>query len=173
MFFEAYEQVYLFMERGGDVLYGVFTVIFLLWLFILERVVYLSFVHKALLQKAVNEWEARSERTSWFAHQIRDDLIASVETALTNNMSTIKMLVGICPLFGLLGTVVGMISVFDILSFLGSGSPKAMASGISKATIPTMAGMIGALTGVFGQSLLDRYIRREKAQIEDKMTFDH
>jgi biopolymer transport protein ExbB len=48
-----------------------------------------------------------------------------------------------------------------------------MAAGISKATIPTMAGMVGALTGVFAQSLLDRYIQREKAQLEDKMTFDH
>lgn len=173
MFYEAYEQVYLFLERGGDVLYGVMVVIFLLWLFILERVVYLSFVHRTLLQAAVREWEARRERTSWSAHQIRQDLIMSVESALTNNMSTIKMLVGLCPLFGLLGTVVGMIGVFDVMSYLGSGSPKAMASGISKATIPTMAGMIGALTGVFGQSLLDRYIRREKAKIEDKMTFDH
>ena len=76
-------------------------------------------------------------------------------------------------MFGLLGTVTGMIEVFDIMAFLGSGSPKAMASGISKATIPTMAGMVGAITGVFALSLLQRYIQRQKAQLEDKMTFDH
>jgi biopolymer transport protein ExbB len=71
------------------------------------------------------------------------------------------------------GTVTGMIEVFDIMAFLGSGSPKAMASGISKATIPTMAGMVGAITGVFALSLLQRYIQRQKVQLEDKMTFDH
>lgn len=171
--FEAYEQVYLFMERGGDVLYGILLVIFLLWLFVLERTAYFAFSHKKVLQKAVTEWENRGERQSWTAHRIREELISSVESALENNMPLIRMLIGLCPLFGLLGTVSGMIGVFDTMALFGSSSPKAMAAGISKATIPTMAGMVGALTGVFAQSLLDRYIRRQKAGLEDKMTFDH
>ena len=83
------------------------------------------------------------------------------------------MLIGLAPLFGLLVTVYGMISVFDVMAFQGTGSPKAMASGISQATIPTMAGMVGAITGVFAQSLLDRYIKREKIRVEDRLTFDH
>ncbi|HEY9033652.1 MAG TPA: MotA/TolQ/ExbB proton channel family protein [Pseudomonadales bacterium] len=173
MMFEMIEPVYLFMERGGDVLYGILLVIFLLWFFVLERMAYFGLAHKKRLHQAVAEWEARAERTSWHAHRIREDLIADLETALENNMPMIKMLIGLCPLFGLLGTVTGMISVFDTMAFIGSGSPKAMAAGISKATIPTMAGMVGALTGVFAQSLLDRYIRRQKAELENQMTFDH
>lgn len=161
------------MERGGDVLYAIMLVIFLLWLFILERVAFFSFTFRPQLNVAVAEWEGRNERTSWHAHQVRTDLISGVQMALESNMTTIKMLVGLCPLFGLLGTVTGMIEVFDIMAYLGSGSPKAMASGISKATIPTMAGMVGAITGVFALSLLQRYIQRQKAQLEDKMTFDH
>jgi biopolymer transport protein ExbB len=171
--FTALEQVTLFMERGGDVLYALLLVIFLLWLFILERIVFFTFIYRPQLSQAVGEWETRLERTSWQAHQVRDDLVSQVRMALETNMTTIKMLVGLCPLFGLLGTVTGMIEVFDIMAFLGSGSPKAMASGISKATIPTMAGMVGAITGVFALSLLQRYIQRQKAQLEDKMTFDH
>lgn len=171
--FAPYEQVYLFMERGGDVLYAIMAVIFLLWLFILERLAFFSFTYRPQLAHAVAEWEGRSERNSWHAHQVRTDLISGVQMALEANMTTIKMLVGLCPLFGLLGTVTGMIEVFDIMAYLGSGSPKAMASGISKATIPTMAGMVGAITGVFALSLLQRYIQRQKAQLEDKMTFDH
>lgn len=171
--FTAIDQVYLFMERGGDVLYALLIVIFLLWLFILERIVFFSFTYRPQLAEAVGEWEGRKERTSWHAHQIRDDLTSQVRMALENNMTMIKMLVGLCPLFGLLGTVTGMIEVFDVMAFLGNGSPKAMASGISKATIPTMAGMVGAITGVFALSLLQRYIQRQKAQLEDKMTFDH
>ena len=116
MFFELYEQVYLFMERGGDVLYAIMVVIFLMWLFILERVAYFSFAHKPLLNQAVQEWESRKERRSWTAHQVRQDLICAVEMSLQNNMNMIKMLVGLCPLFGLLGTVTGMISVFDVMS---------------------------------------------------------
>jgi biopolymer transport protein ExbB len=171
--FTAIDQVTLFMERGGDVLYALLLVIFLLWLFILERIAFFSFTYCPQLANAVSEWEGRKERTSWHAHQVREDLTSQVRMSLETNMSMIKMLVGLCPLFGLLGTVTGMIEVFDIMAFLGSGSPKAMASGISKATIPTMAGMVGAITGVFALSLLQRYIQRQKAQLEDKMTFDH
>lgn len=173
MFGEVYEPVYLFMERGGDVLYAIFGLIFILWLLVLERAGYFLFSYKAAVAAAVEEWESRSERRSWAAHQIRQDLISSLTLDLTANMSTIKMLVGLAPLFGLLGTVTGMIEVFDVMAFVGNGSPKAMASGISKATIPTMAGMVGALTGVFAQSLLERYIKREKIHIEDQLTFDH
>jgi len=174
MFFgDVYEPVYLFMERGGDVLYAIFGLIFLLWLFVLERAAYFMFSHRRAMQDALSEWEGRSERASWNAHQIRHDLIIGLRSNLEMNMSTIKMLIGMAPLFGLLGTVTGMIEVFDVMAFFGNGSPKAMASGISKATIPTMAGMVGALTGVFAQSLLERYIKREKVRIEDRLTFDH
>ncbi|AHK16464.1 MAG: MotA/TolQ/ExbB proton channel family protein [Thalassolituus sp.] len=173
MFGEFYEPVYLFMERGGDVLYAIFGLILILWLMVLERAGYFIFSHRAALAAAKQEWEARKERTSWAAHQIRHDLITGLNIGLQANMSTIKMLIGLAPLFGLLGTVTGMIEVFDVMAFIGNGSPKAMASGISKATIPTMAGMVGALTGVFAQSLLDRYIKREKIRLEDQLTFDH
>ena len=173
LFTELYEPVYLFMERGGLVLFGILFLVLILWGFVLERVFYFMFVHRASVKAAVAEWEARSERRSWAAHQIRQDLLSQLSFELTSNMSTIKMLIGLAPLFGLLGTVTGMIEVFDVMAFLGSGSPKAMASGISKATIPTMAGMVAAITGVFAQSLLDRYIKREKIRIEDQLTFDH
>lgn len=170
---DTYEPVYLFMERGGDVLYAIFGLIFILWLLVLERAVYFTLVHRNAVKAAVTEWEGRAERTSWHAHQIRQDLIGKLNSDLSANMSTIKMAIGLAPLFGLLGTVTGMIEVFDVMAFIGNGSPKAMASGISKATIPTMAGMVGALTGVFAQSFLERYIKREKIHIEDKLTFDH
>ena len=171
--FAPYEQVYLFMERGGDVLYAIMAVIFLLWLFILERLAFFSFTYRPQLANAVAEWEARGERTSWHAHQVRTDLISGVEMALEANMTTIKMLVGLCPLFGLLGTVTGMIEVFDIMAYLGSGSPKAMASGISKATIPTMAGMVAALSGLFANTYLQRVVSREQQLLEDQLTSDH
>ena len=72
-----------------------------------------------------------------------------------------------------MGTVVGMISVFDIMGITGGGDAKSMASGVFKATIPTMAGMVTAISGVFGNTYLDRVSTREKALLEDHMTMDH
>ena len=46
---------------------------------------------------------------------------------------------------GLMGTVTGMIEVFDVMAISGSGNPRSMAAGVSKATVPTMAGMVAAL----------------------------
>ena len=78
-----------------------------------------------------------------------------------------------CPLFGLLGTVTGMIEVFDAMAFSGSGNARSMASGVSKATIPTMAGMVGALSGVFLVTILTRKVETEVELLDDSLTMDH
>ena len=70
----------------------------------------------------------------------------------------VKTLVALCPLLGLLGTVTGMIEVFDVMAIAGSGNARAMAAGVSKATIPTMAGMVAAISGLYF-SVSDRFAR--------------
>ena len=70
---------------------------------------------------------------------------------------------------GLLGTVTGMIAVFDIMATMGTGNPRTMAAGISMATIPTMAGMVAALSGVFFSSRLEVKVKREKADLVDSL----
>ena len=73
-------------------------------------------------------------------------------------MSIIKILIVICPLVGLLGTVTGMMEVFGQMSVLGSSDVKSMANGVSMATIPTMAGMVVALSGILFEKKLDSSI---------------
>ena len=51
-------------------------------------------------------------------------------------------------MLGLLGTVTGMIEVFDVMAISGSGNARGMAGGVSQATLPTMAGMVAALSGM-------------------------
>ena len=92
---------------------------------------------------------------------------------LFSQLDLIKALVAICPLCGLLGTVTGMMEVFDVMSIVGTGSARNMASGISKATIPTMAGMVGALTGVFFITILDREAKLKANRLGESLTFDH
>jgi biopolymer transport protein ExbB len=81
-------------------------------------------------------------------------------------------MVAICPLLGLMGTVTGMIEVFDVMAISGSGNARSMASGVSKATIPTMAGMVGALSGVFLVTVLNQKVSREVEDLEDNLTTD-
>jgi biopolymer transport protein ExbB len=48
-----------------------------------------------------------------------------------------------------------------------------MAGGVSKATIPTMAGMVAAISGVFANTYLTRVADSEKALFADHLTMDH
>ena len=62
----------------------------------------------------------------------------------------------ICPSLGLLGTVVGMIKVFHVISIQGVGNPTALAGGISEALITTAAGLIVAIPTL----VLHNYFRK-------------
>ena len=85
-------------------------------------------------------------------------------------MSTIHVLIALCPLFGLLGTVTGMMNVFDVIAVMGTGNVRAMASGISQATIPTMAGMVVALPGLYLKAGLRKQAQRRVARLADRLT---
>ena len=125
------------------------------------------------IKGALDTWEARPERTSWNAHQIRYALISRVSDKVNTNLNMVATLVALAPLLGLLGTVTGMIEVFNVLAVTGGGDAKSMAGGVSKATIPTMAGMVAALSGVFGNTYITRIAERENQLLEDHLTMDH
>ncbi|MAU40812.1 MAG: biopolymer transporter ExbB [Kordiimonas sp.] len=170
---EAFEAVRDFMEKGGDVLQVIFIAIFLIWALVLERVIYMLTRHKKQVNEVMATWEARSERTSWHAHKIRTAMISQVTMDLNSTIPLIKTLVAVCPLLGLMGTVTGMIEVFDVMALMGTGNARAMAGGVSKATIPTMAGMVGALSGLFAAAYLERRADKEAELLEDHLTMDH
>ena len=125
------------------------------------------------MAKAIGTWEGRNERKSWEAHAIREKLISEARMQVNQYLPVIKTLVALCPLLGLLGTVTGMIEVFNIMAVTGGGDAKSMAGGVSRATIPTMAGMVAALSGVFANTYVTRVAQRESEFLEDNLTTDH
>ena len=156
-----------FIELGGNVLYAIMVVLLLMWTFILERLWYIKLIHPDSMRETVAVWDARVDTTSWYAKRIRDQMISEVSNALEHNLLLIKTLIAICPLLGLLGTVTGMLNVFDIMAITGTGNARAMASGVSKATVPTMAGMVAALSGVYFGTRMEYWHRTETAKLED------
>lgn len=83
-----------------------------------------------------------------------------------------KALVAMYPLLGLLGTVTGMIAVFDVLAINGNGDPRGMAAGVWKATIPTMAGMVLAISGLFSLARLERLANLALERLADQLRND-
>jgi len=165
----ALETIRDFMELGGNVLFVIGFLTLFMWMLILERLIYFRSGHKRLAAKALYLWEARKDHKSWNAHQIRLRLISQVSAKVERNIPLIQTCVALCPLLGLLGTVTGMVEVFEVMAISGSGSPRSMASGVSKATIPTMAGMVAALSGVAMATYLQRKASRERELLGDNL----
>ena len=170
---DAFEAIRDFMELGGPVLRWIAITIFVMWVLIIERLVFFRTNMRKMAADTRDAWESRSERRSWNAHQIREGMISKFSMATNASIPMIQTMVALCPLMGLLGTVTGMIKVFEVMAVSGSGNVRAMAAGVSQATVPTMAGMVGALSGVLLVTLLTRRAAREVEFLEDSLTMDH
>jgi biopolymer transport protein ExbB len=170
---DALEAIRDFMNLGGPVLRVIAVTIFLMWVIIIERLRFFRTSMKQMSRSIYDQWESRAERQSWNAKQIRELLISQFSESTNKGISLIQTLVALCPLLGLLGTVTGMISVFQVMAVSGSGNVRAMAAGVSQATVPTMAGMVGALSGVLLVTLLTRRAANEVEFLEDSLTMDH
>ena len=74
-----------------------------------------------------------------------DDAILKEMPALEKHLALLKLLSGVAPLLGLLGTVTGMILTFQAITLFGTGDPKLMAGGISQALVTTVLGLVVAI----------------------------
>lgn len=166
---DALASIQDFIDLGGDVLWAIMVTLLLMWTFILERLWYFYQVHPRQMKRIISAWNDRADSTSWYAKRIREQMISEQSLNLKRNIGLIKTLIAICPLLGLMGTVTGMVSVFDVMTFSGTGNARAMAAGVSKATIPTMAGMVAALSGVYFGTFLEHRARTETERLEDNL----
>ncbi|MFQ5659958.1 MAG: MotA/TolQ/ExbB proton channel family protein [Gammaproteobacteria bacterium] len=168
-----WEAIRDYFELGGDVLVFIGLLMIVMWIMIIERLLYFFSRHKTLVKTTVDNWNARKERKSWYAHRIREAMISEVRLQASRYVSLIQACVALCPLLGLLGTVTGMIEVFEVMASLGTGNARAMAAGVSKATVPTMSGMVAALSGLFISVWLQHKVDAEIETLGEHMTMDH
>jgi len=168
-FLDILDAVSSFMNRGGPVLNVIAGLLLIKWSLVFERIWYLNTTHKKNVKTTLANWNARSDTKSWSAHHIRNMMISKISLDVRNTMPIIEVLVTICPLLGLIGTVTGMITVFFTMAVSGGGDAKSMAGGVSMATIPTMAGMVGAISGIFAYNYLKGKIDRDLELLEDHL----
>jgi len=95
------------------------------------------------------EWAARKDHDTWCARQIRQALISRVNAAMKTGFPVLQVLVPMAPLLGLIGTVTGMLEVFDSMALRGNADARAMASGVSEAMICTMSGLAVSVSGLY------------------------
>ena len=95
--------------------------------------------------------------------------IAQYIGKLEKGMNTIKIIASISPLFGLLGTVIGVLIAFQVMSKTGLNNPSSFAKGISMALLTTVAGMIVAIPHYIGHNYLLGILDKLESDIEKKV----
>ncbi|MEQ6918269.1 MotA/TolQ/ExbB proton channel family protein [Halomonas aquatica] len=156
-------------EAGGPVLLGIALVAVLLFALCLERVWYFRIAYRRARCRLVNRWTSRTDHLSWSALTLREVWTRELIARLRRPLPWLKLLVALCPLLGLLGTVTGMITVFDGLSAGEVNQARAMADGVARATLPTLSGMAVAVVGLLFVSRLEHIIRREDQRLHDRL----
>ena len=168
----AYDALRDFLNAGGPILGLIAIVTFFMWALIVERLFYWATGHAGVAKRVQREWAARSDHKSWYAHAVREKLISQTKQEASRNNGIIRGLVAVTPLFGLLGTVTGMTEVFDVMAVTGSSNARLMAAGISKATIPTMAGLVASLSGLIFINAFDGNVAKASNKISDDLVIE-
>lgn len=97
-------------------------------------------VGKVIQAALLKKYSSRAE-----AEKAIEEVFAAETPAIERGLSSISIMASTAPLLGLLGTVMGMIELFQVITMHGTSDPKLLAGGISIALITTEAGLIVAI----------------------------
>ena len=160
--------VFELVDDGGPFVGLIFAAGVLMWTIIAERYWYFQRVLPKQAQELQHVWDVRPEHTSWCARQIRQAMMSRLNTAMTAGLPVMQVLVPMSPLLGLIGTVSGMLEVFDSMALRGTADARSMASGVSQAMICTMTGLAVSITGLYPVHYFKTRAARETELLADR-----
>ena len=102
---------------------------------------------RAGLDNAENAWE--------ITRDVLQEVGRQEGVRLLRNLRILETIAAVAPLLGLLGTVVGMIRLFGIISQVGLGNPEVLSSGISEAMVTTAAGLFVGIPTLVAHNWLE------------------
>ncbi len=192
-----FDPLQIILEKGGIIMIPLGICSFIVVLITLERILMLR-SGRLLSQKAINEWaywfdnnmspgSLPRKNTSAVAGAILSsiaenlplprsrfeermaDLARKEKHKLERGLVFLDTIAGIAPLFGLLGTALGMVEVFSRLSAAGEAKISALSSGISQALFTTVAGLCIGIPSLIAFNLFSRHIEKILIQTEDQL----
>ena len=178
------------MTRGGPVMWVIFFVAWLAIIMLIERALRIHAWRRHAIKEQTGFDNNKNHRPSpngspiailvnrmnWDELNHKDDVaqqlniqLSELMPKLEGSLPTIAIIGSLLPMLGLLGTVTGMIEVFEVIALQGTGEPQEMAHGISQALLTTASGLIIAIPVIFSHHLLARQLRYILAITEQSM----
>lgn len=170
-FKSAIDALHTMRELGGPVVMWIFSACVLMWAIALERYWYFYKQLPRDSAELLRQWHVRDNKFSWASRQIRAAMISKLNAAMSAKLPVLRVLVPMSPLLGLLGTVSGMLGVFDSMAARGSADARSMASGVSEAMVCTLSGLAVSITGLYPVYYFRRRIRHETELLADKFSY--
>jgi biopolymer transport protein ExbB len=159
------------VDLGGPFVVWIFLCGLVMWTLVVERSWYFARMLPEQTERTLATWRARDDHHSWTARQIRAAMISRLNAAMSANLPLLRVLVPLSPLLGLIGTVSGMLEVFDSMALRGSADARAMASGVSEAMICTLTGLAVSITGLYPVYYFQARTRTETELLADKLVY--
>jgi biopolymer transport protein ExbB len=168
---EPFEALVAMRQLGGPVVVWIFAACVLMWTIVLERIWYFRKVLPNEAAATLAQWQQRSNKLSWASRQIRAAMISRLNAGMNSKLLMLRVLVPMSPLLGLVGTVLGMLAVFDSMAALGSADARSMATGVSEAMVCTLTGLTVSISGLFPVYYFKRKAAMETERLSDQFHF--
>jgi biopolymer transport protein ExbB len=160
-----------FFDDGGHLLWIILGLSILMWALIAERYWFYARELGPTLARVLSEWRQTAVSGVTATPRLRalEQRVREFRSVCTRRLEVIRTLTGVLPLVGLLGTVSGMIKVFQVITVFGTGNTRGMAAGIAEALLTTMAGLLTALSGLYFVSNLENRAERSERALRSSM----
>ncbi len=191
------DQVAIILEKGGIMMIPLMICSFVVMLVIIERLFSLR-KNRIVSSSSLKKWEtwlangmnseeipglnptslvgsilfSLSEHLPMDKTRLEErteELARREKHRLENGLVYLDTIAGIAPLFGLLGTALGMVEVFSRLSAVGEAKMSALSSGISQALFTTVTGLCIGIPSLVAFNLFSRHIEKILIMAEEQL----
>ena len=153
-------------SQGGAVMPWILLLSVLMWVLILERYWFLYLEYPRLFTRVQHDWSLRAEYRSRTARRLRARKIAALSLSARRYIPFIRTLIQVLPFMGLLGTVLGLIHTFEVITIFGGNNRSGIAAGISEALVATLSGLFCAISGLYFSANLESRATLAQEQAE-------
>jgi biopolymer transport protein ExbB len=185
--------MYQIFQNGGPVMYPLLACSIIVLTVIIERLFFWSRIELRRNRPLVDEVLELSRRADWEAIRRKTtgckdfvvrimvsgilhrqfSMLKAMEAAAADEiqrmrrfMGTLDTMITVAPLLGIFGTVLGIISSFEMLGTAGIENPRAVTAGVAQALITTAAGLAIAILSVFPYNYFNSKVERAAMDME-------